>query len=350
MATLVHAGYLLKEWFMHGILQRFLSNGNCDPWAASQLLGMAACASLAAGLVLGASQAHATTYSATTSTNWAGYVDTAGTGQSFTSVLGSWQVPTVTSPTSSTTNTYSAFWVGLDGYSDGTVEQLGTSGIGLAGGGAYYYAWYEMYPQFSIPIGMPVAAGDWMNASVTYEGGAKFRLTMQDTTTGAIFSIDQTSTYDQGQFASSDLRTSAEWIAESPGIVTSAGGTISSLANFGTVTFTGASATLGGTSTGTISNFTNSAIQLVSGVGGLGATPSPLNSYGNGFTVSTGGAAPAGSQLTITSNSGYHQGMGIKGFATPIPEPGVLPLMAFAGLTGLALGAGRGEQRRDAAI
>lgn len=334
---------------MQGILQRFTSNGNCDSWAASQLLSMAACSALAAGVALGASQAHATTYNATTSTNWAGYVATAGTGQNFTSVLGSWQVPTVTSSTTSTTNTYSAFWVGLDGYSDGTVEQLGTSGIGLAGGGAYYYAWYEMYPQFSIPIGMPVAAGDWMNASVTYEGGAKFRLSMQDTTTGAIFSIDQTSTFDQGQFASSDLRTSAEWIAESPGIVTSSGGTISSLANFGTVTFTGASATLysagaSTTTSGTISNFTNSAIQLVSGVGGLSATPSPLNGYGNGFTVTVGGAAPAGSQLTVTSNSGYHQGMGIKGFATPIPEPGVLPLMALAGL---ALTAARRRYRQD---
>ena len=346
MATLVHAGYFLKEWFMHGILQRFYSNGVCDPGAASQLLGMTACASLAAGLVLGAAQAHATiNYSATTSTNWAGYVATAGTNQTFTSVLGSWQVPAVTAPPSGSGTDYSAFWVGLDGWNDGTVEQLGTSSVSTAGGGSYYYAWYEMFPQYSIPIiSMPVTPGDWMTASVTYEGGAKFRLTMQDTTNGSLFSIDQTSTFDQGQFATSDLRTSAEWIAESPGI--GASGTISSLANFGTVTFTGAAATAytagaTTTTTGTISSFTNSAIQLVSGVGGLGATPSPLTSDGNQFTVTTGGAAPTGSQLTITSNSGYHQGMGIKGFATPIPEPGVLPLMALAGL---ALAAGRRKQ------
>ncbi len=332
---------------MQGILQRFSSNGNCDPWAASQLLGMAACASMAAGLLLGASSAQAIDYSATTSPNWAGYVATAGTGQNFTGVLGSWQVPTVTSPTTGTTNTYSAFWVGLDGYSNGTVEQLGTSAFGLPGGGTFYYAWYEMYPQFSIPIGMAVAPGDWMNASVQYQGNYNYRLTMQDTTTGGLFSIDQTSTFDQGALPGADLRTSAEWIAESPGL--GASGTISSLANFGTVTFTGASATIynagaSTTSSGTISNFTNSAIQLVSGVGGLGATPSPLNNYGNGFTVTVGGAAPAGSQLTITSNSGYHQGMGIKGFATPIPEPGVLPLMSLAGL---ALAAARGRQKRD---
>ncbi len=332
---------------MHGILQRFYSNGNCDPWAASQLLSMAACASLAAGLVLGASAAEATvTYNAVTSTNWSGYVATAATGNTFTSVLGSWQVPSVPAPAvGASTGTYSSFWVGLDGWKDGTVEQLGTSSFSVPGSGSYYYAWYEMYPQYSIPIGMAVAPGDWMNASVTYEGGAKFRLTMHDTTTGAIFSIDQTSTFDQGQFASADLRTSAEWIAESPGV----NGTISSLANFGTVTFTGAAATLGGTNTGTISNFTNSAIQLVSGVGGLGATPSPLNSYGNGFTVTVGGAAPAGSQLNITSNSGYHQGMGKGGFATPIPEPGVLPLMALGGLGGLGIFAWRRGQRRDTA-
>ncbi len=337
---------------MFGKFPRLTSNGMCDPRAGASL-GLAATAFMAAGLVLAASSADgATAYTATTSTNWAGYVDTANTGESFTSVLGSWQVPTVTGPTSGTGDTFSAFWVGLDGWSDGTVEQLGTSGVGLAGGGAYYYAWYEMYPQYSIPIGMAVAPGDWMNASVTYEGGAKFRLTMENTTTGATFSIDQTSTFDQGQFATSDLRTSAEWIAESPGI--GASGTISSLANFGTVTFTGAAATAdvtasdGTTSstTGTISNFTNSAIQLVSGVGGLDATPSALNGFGNGFTVTAGtGAAPAGSQLTITSNSGYHQGMGIHGFATPIPEPGALPLMVLAG--GLVLATGRRKQLQN---
>jgi hypothetical protein len=299
-------------------------------------LGIVACASVAAGLTFAASSANATTtYSGTTSTNWAGYVATAGRNQAFTSVLGSWQVPAVTAPPAgSSSGTYSAFWVGLDGWQDPTVEQLGTSSF-YTSSGAYYYAWYEMYPQFSIPIGMVVSPGDSMTASVTYEGGANFRLSMQNITTGAIFSIDQTSTFDQGQFASADLRTSAEWIAESPGI--GASGTISSLANFGTVTFSGASATLGTTDTGTISNFTNSAIQLASGVGGLGATPSPLNTDGNSFSVTVGGAAPTGSQLTITSDSGYHQGMGVKGFATPIPEPGVLSLMALAGL---ALAAG----------
>ena len=207
---------------MHGILERFYSNGVCDLGAASPLLGMAACASLAAGLVLGASQAHATiNYSAVTSTNWAGYVATAPRSQAFTGVVGAWQVPAVTAPPAgSSSGTYSAFWVGLDGFTNGTVEQLGTSSFSTPGNGSYYYAWYEMYPQFSIPIGMAVTPGDWMNASVTYEGGANFRLTMQDTTTGAIFSIDQTSTFDQGQFASSDLRTSAEWIAERNGPIT----------------------------------------------------------------------------------------------------------------------------------
>lgn len=334
---------------MHGILERFYSNGVCTSFAASSLVGMAACASVAAGLTLGASSAQATTiYSATASTNWSGYVATAPRGQAFTSVVGAWQVPAVTAPSGiNSSGTYSAFWVGLDGWKDPTVEQLGTSSYTTPGGGLGYYAWYEMFPQYSIPIGMAIAPGDWMNASVTYEGGAKFRLTMQDTTTGAIFSIDQTSTFDQGQFASADLRTSAEWIAESPGI--GASGTISSLANFGTVKFNGASATLGATETGNISNFSNSAIQLVSGNGGLDATPSPLNSDGNGFTVTVGGTAPTGSQLTIASNSGYHQGMGIGGFATaPIPEPGVLSLMAVGG--GLVLAAAVSGHRRGSEI
>ena len=38
-------------------------------------------------------------------------------------VKGTWTVPTVTS---SSVNSYSAVWVGIDGYADNTVEQIGT--------------------------------------------------------------------------------------------------------------------------------------------------------------------------------------------------------------------------------
>jgi len=52
-----------------------------------------------------------------TSTNWSGYAVTGSQG-SVTYVAGSWIVPTVTA---SATNSYSSFWVGIDGYASGTV-------------------------------------------------------------------------------------------------------------------------------------------------------------------------------------------------------------------------------------
>ena len=77
-----------------------------------------------------------------TSNNWSGYVVTGPTG-SVTYVNGSWIVPAVTA---SATNAYSAFWVGIDGYNSGTVEQIGTDSDWV-NGAAQYYAWYEFYPK-----------------------------------------------------------------------------------------------------------------------------------------------------------------------------------------------------------
>src|ERR1700744_191095 len=64
-----------------------------------------------------------------TSTNWSGYavatsLKTPAAG-AVSDVSGKWVVPTVACPARSTT-TYSSNWVGIDGYSDNTVEQTGT--------------------------------------------------------------------------------------------------------------------------------------------------------------------------------------------------------------------------------
>jgi len=60
----------------------------------------------------------------TTSTNWSGYAAQTNLNNpqsgAVTGVGGSWIVPTVMG------NGYSAVWVGIDGYSSPTVEQLGT--------------------------------------------------------------------------------------------------------------------------------------------------------------------------------------------------------------------------------
>jgi hypothetical protein len=318
--------------------EHYISNGITSMFhQASRRSAMAmAGGSLAMAYVLacGVSAVQATSiapesYSVVQDSNWVGYAaTTTSNSQTFTSVVGSWQVPALTGP--STGNpTYASFWVGLDGFGNSTVEQLGTSSTYTPGTGASYDAWYEMFPQFSIAIpGMTITPGDWMNASVTYEGNETYRLTMQDTTTGSLFTIDQLPVP-----GFNPLRSTAEWVGESPGV----NGSLSSLANFGSTTFLGAAATLDGTDTGTISSFsTNTGIQLISGTGGLSATPSPLNADGNGFTIAVGSSAPPGTTLTASGNVGMLTASEFISPAGAVPEPSSLPEMGL-GLAGMLL-------------
>ena len=122
-----------------------------------------------------------------TSSNWSGYAINSTAG-SVSYVAGTWTVPTV----STSTNGYSAVWVGIDGYSSQSVEQLGT-GEDVSGGRASYYAWYEMYPSDSVTINsMTVKPGDSMTASVTYNATNKdFVLSITDTTESTAKSPDK---------------------------------------------------------------------------------------------------------------------------------------------------------------
>lgn len=213
------------------------------------------------------------------SSNWSGYA----VQTSFTSpqsnvvadVKGSWTVPAV-SP--GVKNTYSAFWVGIDGYSDGTVEQIGTDSNTNSKGQPYYQAWYEMYPAYPVYLDLAIHPNDVITAEVSYNSiQSTFTLTITDSSTGKTFSTTQ-------PLSSSIQRSSAEWIAEAP-----SSGRVLPLANFGTVTFTGCSATVNG-HTGTISDgaWQNDAITMVVGAGKhvtIKAQPSPLDSTGSIFSV-----------------------------------------------------------------
>jgi hypothetical protein len=157
-----------------------------------------------------------------TSTNWSGY---AVTGSRFTSVSASW-----TQPTARCSGTaYSSFWVGLDGDTSNTVEQTGTDSD-CSGSTPQYYAWYEMYPKFPSNFRDTVRPNDHMSATVTTNGKGQFTLTISDTTRGW---TETTS----ARLKSAKLA-SAEVIAEAP----SSSGGVLPLANFGTVSFSGASA------------------------------------------------------------------------------------------------------------
>jgi hypothetical protein len=157
-----------------------------------------------------------------TSTNWSGY---AVTGSKFTSVSSSWTEPTATCSATA----YSSFWVGLDGDTSNTVEQTGTD-ADCSGRTPQYYAWYEMYPKYPVNLSGAVHPGDKLTASVTTNGSGSFTLTIADSTQKWTFSTSQ-------KLKSAKLA-SAEVIAEAP----SSSRGVLPLANFGTVSFTGASA------------------------------------------------------------------------------------------------------------
>jgi hypothetical protein len=127
---------------------------------------------------------HPSVYHTLSSSNWSGTVDLSGAGPTspgggapFTVVEGQWVVPSVAQ---SQRTGYSSTWVGLDGWGNKQVEQLGTeqdASVGLfcgAGGTpcspqTNYYFWIETYPASEQGVGgFPVSPGDTIYASVTY--------------------------------------------------------------------------------------------------------------------------------------------------------------------------------------
>jgi hypothetical protein len=196
-----------------------------------------------------------------------------------TDVKGSWAVPSLSC---SRSTSYAAFWAGIDGFSDSTVEQTGVLAECYQGQ-AYYYTWYEFYPSAPVYVTsrVPVKAGDFVYAEVSYASGL-FTATITDHSTGATFSISQSD--------ANAKRASAEWIAEAP---SSARG-ILPLANFATAYFgsdyTGITstgyATVSGT-TGAIGSFGSAVYELVMVTNNLTvkAQPSAITSDETSFTV-----------------------------------------------------------------
>ncbi len=206
------------------------------------------------------------------SLNWAGYADVSSTHGAFTNVSGSWGVPRLTCTAE---DRITSDWVGLDGFSSGTVEQDGTASQCFEGR-PFYYSWYEMYPAGTIEVGATVAAGDSISASVA-RTGSRYTLKLTDSTHPAN-SFSRTATC----ATSTCLDTSAEWIAERPaygdtGIVPEA--------QFGTVGFSRASETAAGR-TSTISGFsgTNYAVTCVDSTESYDIVSTSGLTAGNTFT------------------------------------------------------------------
>jgi len=234
--------------------------------------------------------------------NWSGYVAATNLSQpqlnSVTKVSGSWIVPNVTGPSSGTTN--SSIWVGIDGYGNHTVEQLGTEEDVNKDGQPVYYAWWEMESKQGANVAgqgyaarihsMMVLPGDSITASVQYiSSGAhagQFDLSIVDNSrANDSFSTYETSSQTQSPLAQ---RSSAEWIVEAP--TSAKSGNIEQLADFGSVTFTNASAVINGV-TGPIndSNWQSEAIDMVDM--GYQATTSPPVDSGTSFVVTYNSSA-----------------------------------------------------------
>ncbi len=208
------------------------------------------------------------------STNWSGYAVETNLSNpqnnAVSNVQGSWVVPAVDC-SGSTSNKYSSAWVGIDGYSDGSVEQTGTE-HDCINGSAQYYAWYEMYPKFGYKVPLTVHAGDTISASVKYLSNGKFQLTLQSSN-GQSFSTTQKS--------ARAGRQSAEWVVEAP----SSSGGVLPLANFGTTSFSSAQATLNNV-VGNVQSFANDRIDMVTSGGTvIKAQTSSLQNSGTAFSV-----------------------------------------------------------------
>lgn len=202
----------------------------------------------------------------TTSSNWAGYADTSNT---YSTVTGNWTEPSVSC---TSTTALAAFWVGIDGFTSGTVEQDGTLAE-CSGGRLFSFSWWEMYPTNSIQVvGSSVAAGDSISSSVV-RSGTTYTLKVTDSTHPA-------NSFTRTETCSSCANSSAEWIAEAP----SGSGGIFPLPNFHSWTASGATVK-GGSTTGVISTFPNDKINMVNSSGQTKATTGALNGSGNGFTV-----------------------------------------------------------------
>jgi Peptidase A4 family len=179
-------------------------------------------------------------------------------------VSGNWVQPTAHCNLKGRQVALAAFWVGLDGYKNKTVEQTGTE-ADCEGKVPVYYAWYELYPERLFLFPIKAVPGSEFHAEVTQS-----KLFLENVTTGEPAQFE----YDSGslEFAS------AEWIAEKP---------FNRFTDFGEVEFSGASAS-GDSGTHMVQGWEPNldSIELVSGQGhksNLLAEPTGLS--GGSFSI-----------------------------------------------------------------
>jgi hypothetical protein len=206
--------------------------------------------------------------------NWAGYAALPQhSGGKFRYVAATFTVPSVNCST--TPNSLSVHWVGLDGFNSGTVEQDGVESD-CNGSTPAYSAWWETFPGNSIQTVFNVNAGDAVTASVFFNTASgthhdRYNLVLTDITSGQSFSFWKKCG------ASSCKNNSAEIISEAP-----SSGSILPLADYGIESFVNVKITDKGKQKGGISSSNwkhDKILQISQSTKDLLASPSRL--YGS---------------------------------------------------------------------
>jgi hypothetical protein len=209
------------------------------------------------------------------SANWSGYVATAPFP--FTSVSASWTVPNVsaTSPPA-----YSTVWVGIGGWYSGSnrLLQAGTEQDVLSNGSTVYYVWHEVYPRPSVLVAL-ISAGDSIRVAISevIENASMWRmLIVRNSETILNLTVRMN--------ANRASEATAEFIVERPTIQVGRHYQLTTLANFGTVTFSGCD-----TNQGTLASLTSAYLLIMTSNGTSSGTylaePGTLDVVTNGFSI-----------------------------------------------------------------
>lgn len=178
--------------------------------------------------------------------NWSGYAlaNFQTAVSAYTQTRASWIVPQVSYvPLSGNSANweYSSSWAGIGGYCenssctavDNTLIQLGTDADVSSTGATYYVAWYEMLPNYAIPLPNPIGPGDYIVASLVCVANCSaskvqtWRLGMSDI---AAKNSGRSSWNWSKNFQYQTTMLSAEWIEEAPWL-----NTIVPLGNYATL-------------------------------------------------------------------------------------------------------------------
>jgi hypothetical protein len=169
--------------------------------------------------------------STVTNATWSGAVVHATGAQTFTWVLGQWNVPDIAPAAAGKGSEYSFAWIGIDGVTDvtqiGTVQSLSTAGNGSVSKSCF--AVYEWWPNsWSAITNLPVNFGDTMIGLICLDSPTEAFFSLVNTTAGvhAGFIFDAPS-------GTVSLENQIEWVLERPEI----GSVNPPLPNFGEIYF-----------------------------------------------------------------------------------------------------------------